>query len=116
MGIEIPPFEKLVQADQQDMETLQKMASEPMERVYLPSNPQTDYVYPLSDGSMARIAETVSVNGVRWQIPANTWFNVPLSVFKILKERDEQKERMPAIPNNQCIGEGSRETGVSLYV
>lgn len=91
------------------LETLQALQAEKQYEIFLPSNPQTDYVASNSDGTITRIAATPSINGVQWPIPAEQTVKVPKSIYEQVKHAMYQPETLSSEQQRQIL------TGQCLY-
>lgn len=76
--------------------TVTSLMNEKFYNIYLPSNPDTDEIAALADGSLTRVAMMPSINGVSWPILADETTWVPKSVYELVLEAGYQPEQLAA--------------------
>ncbi len=112
--VDIAPYTKLYQLDDQEMETLNTMLSEPQVEIIYELNDETDYAAPYIDlngvTKVARISEFVSINGVRWNlVPGRN--PLPKTVYEFLMQCPEQRNRVSKTDHyvrpNEFVNRGS---------
>lgn len=86
--------------------TVTSLMGEKFYNIYLPSNPDTDEIASLADGSLARVAMMPSINGVSWPILADQEVWVPKSVYELVLEAGYQPEQLA--PNQRVEHEKNR--------
>ena len=94
--IEIKPYVKLYQLDPDEQDTLEAFLKEPQVEIHYDINDDRDYAvyYNTNSGvKVARVSDTVTINGVRWHLVPGK--NVlPKSVYEFLVQCPEQCRRL----------------------
>lgn len=96
--IEIKPFHKLYALDADEQATLEAFLNEPQVEINYDLNDDRDYEVPFSTAEgvkVARISDTVTINGVRWHLTPGKNF-IPKSVYEFLVQCPEQCRRVSA--------------------
>jgi hypothetical protein len=99
------PIARIRPADTEQSKTLQIFQEEPIVSVWITADPHTDMIIPLSDGSTYQLCDTVTVNGIRFDLtPGEN--KLPKSVYEFLLACPEQRHRLttPEAGRHMCLG------------
>ncbi|MFM7468089.1 MAG: hypothetical protein ACKO37_01115 [Vampirovibrionales bacterium] len=99
------PVQRIRPADTEQSKTLQAFQEEPLVSVWIVPDPHSDMMIPLSDGSIYQLCDTVTLNGIRFDLtPGEN--KLPRSVYEFLLQCPEQRHRVttPQAGSNLCIG------------
>lgn len=83
--IELPNYLKLQSVDEQGLKMLEDMEKEPKVDYYCEQNNDTGYTVTLNDGSITRISQTPTINGVQFLLVPGI-NKIPLSLANFLDE------------------------------
>lgn len=85
--------------DDQDLQTLAEFDAQPKVRFRIDRNEEEDEPVVAPDGTVSFV-RTVNVNGVQFQIPVETFVEMPEGVYNILKQSEDIKNRYRPKPVN----------------
>jgi len=103
--VELPPSRVLVKADKDSMSSLDAIVGRGFTTLPpMAADPDRCFAVTNADGTITLVAETVSINGIQFFIPADQATRVPILVAEHLFAAENNRNLLPMPQNNLCIG------------
>ena len=113
---DLPAHRFLLDLDQQDYETFEKLMSEPKVTVYFPKDDNEDFFVTNPDGTITRVARCININGIQFFIPCQVKYEVPLSVYeRILESQNDANGRVAILPCGLPPAIGGENINLTAY-
>lgn len=105
MALHRPKHQALIPADAEQMKTLDQFQREPLVSLFLEPDPRRDMIVPLSNGEVLHVCESVTINGIRFDLnPGEN--RLPRTVYEFFMQCPDQRRRVTSPQANafQCLG------------